>query len=155
MNVLVTSAAGANGNGYGALLAFNSEGRPLGRFSEDARIADPRGLAVDDNSGLLFINSGHDRILALDGNGNIVRDTGPIHGLNPGGGTFGPDRRYYAGSRNARTILAFASSLKTAGENVLPAGVVPFPRGFAFGHDGRLLLASGIGPKREGDDTIV
>jgi hypothetical protein len=155
MNVLVTSAAGADSNGYGALLAFNSEGRPLGRVSEDARIADPRGLAVDDNSGLLFINSGHDRILALDGNGNIVRDTGPIDALNPGGGTFGPDRRYYVGSRSARTILAFASNLQAAGENVLPPGIVPFPRGFAFGHDSRLFLASGIGPNGEGDDTII
>jgi DNA-binding beta-propeller fold protein YncE len=155
MKVLVTSAAGANGDGYGALLAFNFDGRLLGHFSDDARIADPRGLAVDEKSGLLFLNSGSNRVLALDGNGNVVRDTGPIDGLNPGGGTFGPDRRYYAGSRGARTILAFASSLQTKGENVLPAGIVPFPRGFGFGHDRRLFLASGIGPNGEGDDTIV
>jgi hypothetical protein len=32
---------------------------------------------------------------------------------------------------------------------------VPFPRGFAFGHDSKLFLASGIGPNGEGDDTIV
>jgi sugar lactone lactonase YvrE len=32
---------------------------------------------------------------------------------------------------------------------------VPFPRGFAFGSDGRLFLASGIGPNGEGDNTIV
>ena len=155
MHILVTSAAGANGNGYGGLLAFDSEGRLLGLFSEDTRIADPRGLAIDDSAGLLFLNSGTNRILALDGNGNVVRDTGPIDGLNPGGGTFGPDRRYYAGSRSARTILAFASSLQTAGENVLAPGIVPFPRGFGFGHDGRLFLASGIGPNGEGDDTII
>jgi DNA-binding beta-propeller fold protein YncE len=155
MNIIVTSAAGANGNGYGALLAFDLEGRPVGRFSGDARIVDPRGLAVDDNSGLLFLNSGSNRILALDGNGNVVRDTGPIDRLNPGGGTFGPDRRYYVGSRSARTVLAFGSSLQTAGENVLPPGVVPFPRGFAFGRDGRLFLASGIGPNGAGDDTII
>jgi DNA-binding beta-propeller fold protein YncE len=155
MHVLVTSAAGANGNGYGALLAFDFEGTPLGLFSEDVRIADPRGLAVDDNAGLLFLNSGSNRVLALDGNGNVVRDTGPIDGLNLGGGTFGPDRRYYAGSRSARTILAFASSLETAGENILTPGIVPFPRGFAFGHDGQLFLASGIGPNGEGDDTII
>jgi DNA-binding beta-propeller fold protein YncE len=155
MNILVTSAAGANGHGYGALLAFDLEGRPLGRFSGDARIVDPRGLAVDDNSGLLFLNSGSNRILALDGNGNVVRDTGPIDRLNPGGGTFGPDRRYYVGSRSARTILTFGSSLQTAGEKFLPPGIVPFPRGFAFGRGGRLFLASGIGPNGAGDDTIV
>jgi hypothetical protein len=125
--IAVTSAAGANGNGHGALLAFDSAGRPPGRFCEDARIADPRGLAVDDNTGLLFLNSGGDRVLALDRTGNIVRDTGPIDGLNPGGGTFGPDWRYYVGSRGTRTILAFAGSLHTTGENVLPPGVVRAP----------------------------
>ena len=49
--------------------------------------------------GLLFLNSGADRILALDPDRKIVRDTGPIEGLNPGGGIFGPDHRYYVGSR--------------------------------------------------------
>jgi DNA-binding beta-propeller fold protein YncE len=155
MNILVTSAAGANGDGYGALLAFNFEGRPLGRFSDDARIMDPRGLTFDSHTGLLFLNSGSNRILALDRNGNVVCDTGPIDGLNPGGGTLGPDRRYYVGSRSARTIVAFATCLETPGENVLPPGIVPFPRGFAFGRDSRLLLASGIGPNGVGNDTIV
>jgi hypothetical protein len=83
MHILVTSAAGANGNGYGALLAFDFERRPLGRFSEDTRIADPRGLAIDDSTGLLFLNSGTNRILAPDENGNVVRDTVPIDGLEP------------------------------------------------------------------------
>jgi hypothetical protein len=155
MHFLVTSAAGVNGDGYGALLAFDTEGRPCGVFSEDARIVDPRGLAVDNDEGLLFLNSGADRVLALDAHGDVVRDTGPISGLNPGGGIFGPDRRYYIGQRDARTILAFAKELNAAGEHVLPPGVVPFPRGFAFGHDGRLFLASGTGPNGEGDDTIV
>ena len=47
MPLLVTSAAGANGNGYGGLLAFDLDGSPLGAFSDDSRIAHPRGLAVD------------------------------------------------------------------------------------------------------------
>jgi hypothetical protein len=51
--------------------------------------------------------------------------------------------------------MAFPADLGTAGEQVLPLGVVPFPRGFAFGLDGRLFLASGIGPDGEGDDAIV
>jgi DNA-binding beta-propeller fold protein YncE len=155
MRLLVTSARGANGDGYGALLAFDSRGQTLGKFSDDARITDPRGLAVERDTGLLFLNSGADRILALNSDGEIVRDTGPIEGLNPGGGIFGPDRRYYVGLRSARTIVAFTSELDGAGERILPAGVVPFPRGFAFGQDGRLFLASGIGPNGEGDDTIV
>jgi hypothetical protein len=116
MPLLVTSAGGANGDGL--LLAFDRDGTPLGSFSKDDRIADPRRLCVNQKHELLFLNSGADRILALDRNGDVVRDTGPIEGLNPGGGNFGPD-------------------------------------GFAFGRDGRLFLASGIGPNGEGDDTIV
>lgn len=38
---------------------------------------------------------------------------------------------------------------------MLPTGVVPFPRGFAFGHDGRLFLASGIGPNGQGENLIL
>ena len=146
MPLLVTSASGANGNGYGTLLAFDLNGRSLGAFSGDSRIADPRGLAVDRDEGLLFLNSGTDRVLALDPNGRVVRDSGPIEGLNPGGANFGPDGRYYVGARSARTIMAFSIGLGATGEYVLPAGIVPFPRGFAFGRDGRLFLASGIGP---------
>jgi len=155
MPLLVTSAAGANGDGYGALLAFDEDGRPLGGFSDDARIVDPRGLAVDENDGLIFVNSGADRVLALESNGKVIRDTGLIEGLNPGGGNFGPDGRYYVGLRSARTIIAFPPTLEGAGEYALPCAVVPFPRGFAFGHDGRLFLASGVGPGGEGDDTIL
>jgi hypothetical protein len=38
---------------------------------------------------------------------------------------------------------------------VLPPSVVPFPRGFAFGQDSRLFLASGIGPNGRGDNAIL
>lgn len=155
MPLLVTSAAGANGNGYGALLAFDLSGRLVGALSDDTRIADPRGLAVDSDAQLLFLNSGDNRVLALDAHGKVVRDTGPIQGLNPGGGNFGPDRRYYVGLRSARTIMAFSSGLDAKGEHILPPGIVPFPRGFAFGQDGKLYLASGIGPNGEGDNSIV
>jgi outer membrane protein assembly factor BamB len=155
MVLLVTSAAGANGDGYGKLLAFNHDGKLLGAFSDDYRIADPRGLAVDRGEGLLFLNSGANRVLALDADGSVVRDTGIIDGLDPGGGNFGPDGRYYIGLRSARTVMAFSPKLDVAGEYIVPPGVVPFPRGFAFGDDGRLFLASGIGPNGEGDDAVV
>ena len=56
--LLVTSASGASGNGFGALLAFELDGRFRGTFIEDDRIADPRGLAVDPKENLLFLNSG-------------------------------------------------------------------------------------------------
>jgi hypothetical protein len=153
MVLLVTSASGANGSGYGKLLAFDADGKLLGPFSEDARIIDPRGLGVEGS--LLFLNSGSDRILALDGNARVVRETGVIPGLNPGGGNFGPDGLYYVGLRAARTIMAFAPTLDGSSEAVLPTAVVPFPRGFAFGQDGALFLASGIGPGGEGDNIIL
>jgi len=154
MTLVVSSASGANGNGYGSLLAFDIAGRSLGVFGNDNRINDPRGLALDSAEGLLFVNSGDDRVLALDATGRVVRDTGLVTGLNPGGGTFGPDGRYYVGSRSLRTIVGFSKDLTTRARRILPSGIVPFPRGFAFGPDSRLYLASGIGPNGEGDNTI-
>ena len=82
MLILVTSASGINGDGYGALLAFKRDGTLIGPFNDDSRIVDPRGLAVDQKEGLLFLNSGADRVLALGPSGTIVRDTGPIASLN-------------------------------------------------------------------------
>jgi DNA-binding beta-propeller fold protein YncE len=155
MPLLVTSAAGPNGDGYGALLAFGRDGRLLGNFTDDGRIADPRGLTVLRAEGLLLLNSGSDRVLALDPNGAVVRDSGAVEGLNPGGGNLDPDGRYYVGSRSARTVVAFSIALDARAERYLPSGVVPFPRGFAFGRDGTFFLASGIGPHRAGDDTIL
>lgn len=155
MPLLITSAAGVNGDGYGALLAFDRNGGPLGAFSGDSRITDPRGLAVEPSEQLLFLNSGSDRVLAIDRHGRVLRDTGLVPDLNPGGGTFGPDGRYYIGLRSARTIMALSASLDGAEERVLPAGIVPFPRGFGFSSDGILFLSSGIGPSGEGDNSII
>jgi hypothetical protein len=155
MPLLVSSASGANGNGYGSLLAFDLDGRSLGVFSNDHRINDPRGLSLDAAEGLLFVNSGGDRVLALDATGRVARETGLIAGLNPGGGTFGPDGRYYVGSRSLRTIMGFSRDLATPASLILPSGIVPFPRGFTFGRDGLLFLASGIGPNGEGDNAIA
>ena len=136
MPLLVTSASGGNGNGFGALLAFELDGSLRGTFIDDDRIADPRGLAVDPKENLLFLNSGAERVLAISSEGLIVRDTGRIEGLNPGGGIFGPDGRYFVGLRSARTIVALSTSFDAATEHFLPPGIVPFPRGFAFSHDG-------------------
>jgi DNA-binding beta-propeller fold protein YncE len=155
MTLLVTSAAGENGAGYEKILAFADDGKPMGVFGDDRRIADPRGLGIDPVDKVLFVNSGSNRILALDRNGQVVRATKIVEGLNPGGGNLGPDGRYYVGLRGERTIMAFARQLDKPGEYILPPHVVPFPRGFAFGHDGTLFLASGIGPGDEGDNTIL
>jgi hypothetical protein len=155
MPLLVTSASGANGDGYGALLAFDRNGASLGVFCGDDRIGDPRGLVVHQEDGLLYLNSGRDRVLALDAGGTVVHDTGLIEGLNPGGGNFGRDGRYYVGLRNARTVTAFPRTLDAPSEPFLAPAIVPFPRGFAFGRDGTFFLGSGIGPMGEGDNSIV
>ena len=137
------------------ILSFDAEGEPMGPFSSDPRIVDPRGLSLDPSGALIYLNSGDDRVLALDRLGDVVRDSGRISGLDPGGGTFGPDGRYYVGVRRRRTILAMPAALDGHTDHLLPDGIVPFPRGFGFGPDGRLYLASGVGPSGEGDNTIV
>jgi DNA-binding beta-propeller fold protein YncE len=153
--MVVTSASGANGDGYGALLCFSADGQLAGPFSDDRRITDPRGLSLSPAGDLVYVNSGDDRVLALDLNGKVVLDSGRIEGLDPGGGTFGPDGRYCVGLRGRRTILALPPRLDTEGETLLPDGVVPFPRGFGFGAGGELYLSSGIGPSGEGENTIT
>jgi len=153
--VIVTSASPPNGSGYGTALAFDLDGRRLGVFRDDARIADPRGLRVDPSGRLLYLNSGTDRVLALDAGGTVVYDSGPNPGMNPGGANFGPDGRLYVGLRTDRSIAAFPPTLAAAPERILPVGVVPFPRGFAFAPDGRLFLSSGIGPTGEGENTVA
>jgi DNA-binding beta-propeller fold protein YncE len=112
-------------------------------------------MSLDPAGALIYLNSGDDRILALDLHGYVVRDSGRIHGLDPGGGEFGPDGRYYVTVRRQRTIRALPAGLDEEGEFLLPQGIVPFPRGFGFGRDGRLYLASGVTPSGKGDNTIV
>jgi DNA-binding beta-propeller fold protein YncE len=144
--ILVTSAHGANGDGYGAVLCFSADGRLAGPFSEDRRITDPRGLSLSPAGDLVYVTSGDDRVLALDQNGTVVLDSGRTEGLDPGGGTFAPDGRYCVTLRRRGTILALPSGLNAEGVPLLPDGVVPFPRGFGFGAGGELYLSSGIGP---------
>jgi DNA-binding beta-propeller fold protein YncE len=155
MRILVSSASGANGNGYGAVLAFGPGGEFIGPFSEDPRITDPRGMSLDPSGALVYLNSGDDRILALDRDGHVVRDSGPLPSLDPGGGEFGPGGRYYVTMRRRRTVGAIAATLDEKAEAVLPEGIVPFPRGFGFGDGGQLYLASGATPSGEGDNTIA
>jgi len=75
----------------------------------------------------------------------------PDRRTRPGGGTFGPRDRYYLGTRRRRTILAVPAALDGEGASLLPDDVVPFPRGFGFGRDGALYLASG--PYRRAEAT--
>jgi DNA-binding beta-propeller fold protein YncE len=153
--ILVTSASGANGDGYGALLAFSADGQQAGSFSDDRRITDPRGLGLSPAGDLVYVTSGDDRVLALGHHGMVVLDSGRTEGLDPGGGMFAPDGRYCVTLRRRGTILALPPGLDAEGEPLLPDGVVPFPRGFGFGAAGELYLSSGIGPSGDGDNTIT
>lgn len=155
MRILVTSAGRANGDGYDAILAFGPDGEFTGAFSSDPRITDPRGMSLDPSGALVYLNSGDDRIVALDLDGNVVRDSGRLPGLDPGGGEFGPDGRCYVTMRRQRTIGAMPAALNEKAEVLLPDGIVPFPRGFGFGDDGRIYLASGVAPSGAGDNTIA
>lgn len=154
-SILVTSASGANGDGYGAILGFSADSALIGPLSQDRRITDPRGLSHDHSGELVYVNSGDDRVLALDRRGEVALDSGRIDGLDPGGAIFGPDGRYYIGRRRRRTILALPPCLDRGGEAILPDGIVPFPRGFGFGPDGDIYLASGLGPSGECENTIA
>jgi DNA-binding beta-propeller fold protein YncE len=153
--ILVTSASGANGDGYGTVLSFSAGGDLAGPFSDDPRIADPRGMSLSPGGDLVYVTSGNDRVLALDRNGTVVLDSGRKEGMDGGGGTFAPDGRYCLTLRRRGTILALPPELDTDGEPLLPDGSVPFPRGFGFGDGGQLYLSSGIGPSGEGDNTVT
>jgi DNA-binding beta-propeller fold protein YncE len=153
--ILVTSAGGANGDGYGTLLGFTADGQFAGPVSDDRRIADPRGLSLSPAGDLVYVTSGDDRVVAIDQQGIVVLDTGRADGLDPGGGTFAPDGRYCVTLRRRGTILALPPGLDAGGEVLLPDRAVPFPRGFGFGAGGELYLSSGIGPSGEGDNTIT
>jgi DNA-binding beta-propeller fold protein YncE len=153
-SMLITSAGEANGGGRDALLSFNAAGDLVGRFTEDPRIIDPRGMTLDPAGVLIYVNTA-DRMLALDRSGRVVGDSGPMADLDPGGAVFGPDGRFYVTTRRRRSILGISASLEGDAQPLVPEGVVPFPRGFAFGSDGSVYLSSGIGPSGEGDHMIV
>ena len=153
--ILVTSASGANGDGYGTVLSFSAGGDLAGPFSDDPRITDPRGMSLSPGGDLVYVTSGDDRVLALDKNGTVTLDSGRKEGLDGGGGTCAPDGRYCLTLRRRGTILALPPQLDADGEPLLPDGSVPFPRGFGFGDGGQLYLSSGIGPSGEGDNTVT
>jgi hypothetical protein len=112
MPLVVTSAAGANSDGYGALLTCD-DGWCSSTVPPTAR--------------------------ALDRNAVVGRDSGPIDGLNPGRFNFGSDGPYPVGLRSARSIITFMSGLDPPDECLLLQGIVPFSRGFTFGPNSQLF----------------
>jgi DNA-binding beta-propeller fold protein YncE len=153
--ILVTSASGANGDGYGTILSFSADGHLTGPFSADPRVIDPRGMSLSPANDLVYVTSGDDRVLALDTIGNVALDSGRKEGLDGGGGAFAPDGHYCLTLRRRGTIFSLPPQLDGEGKRLLPEGSVPFPRGFGFGHDGQLYLSSGIGPAGQGDNTVA
>jgi len=60
------------------MLGFDPAGELIGPFCSDPRIVDPRGLSLDPSGALIYLNSGDDRVLALDRRGAVVRDSGRV-----------------------------------------------------------------------------
>jgi hypothetical protein len=147
--IVVTSAGEANGGGHDAVLAFNAEGALVGAFSDDPRIVDPPGLSLDFSGKLISLNSA-DRVLALDRSAHVVRDSGPMAELDPGGAAFGRNGRLHVTTRRRRTILGLSASLDGNGEPLLQEGIVPSPRGFGFRATRQRLSRLGHRPARRG-----
>jgi DNA-binding beta-propeller fold protein YncE len=155
MQMVVTSASGANGDGLGAVLCFERAGARGVPFAPSAGIVDPRGLHVHPDGRHLYVNNGDDRVVLLDDVGTVAAATSRIPDLNPGGGVVAADGRYCVGSRTLGTLVAFSPDLRGPGELLLPRGVVAFPRGFAFAPDGRLFVASGASADSEATGRIL
>lgn len=153
MQLLVTSARLPNGGRHSALLAFDIQRQSVSAFIKDPRITDPRGLAVRRDVGLLFVNGGPHRIVAINLQNTVVRDSGSLDGFDIGGANFDNDGDYCFTVRNLGTIGRVSSNLETAPTLCLPQHSVHFPRGFAFTPRG-IYLASGVGPDGRGDNTI-
>jgi hypothetical protein len=85
---------------------------------------------------LIYVNSGTDQVLALNLDGTVIRSSDPDARLDPGGAVLGPDGRFYLSSRRLRTVMALPTALDRPAVAVIPAGAVPFPRGFGFSDRG-------------------
>jgi hypothetical protein len=75
MQILVTSAFGADGDGFGSLLSFALDGTPKAAFNPNPSIADPRGLTVSSARQTFYVNSGDDHILSYPARFRFVHPT--------------------------------------------------------------------------------
>jgi DNA-binding beta-propeller fold protein YncE len=78
--------------------------------------------------------------------GRFLRALADVPGLDPGGGKFGLDGRYYVGSRSQQSIIAFEIAPDSRPSIFVPGGTVGFPRGLACSPDGNYFLAGGVDP---------
>ncbi len=157
-DILVSSAAAASGAVRDGVFRFDAEtGRLGGSFGQGGEIKDPRGIRLSPDGRYVVVNNGDNRILKFDATTGLLIDAlPPVEGLNPGGGKFGPDGRYYAGSRTLKSVIAFDLSRKHDPSTFLPASLVGFPRGIAIAATGETYVASGTDPATgEGRNTIL
>src|SRR5271169_3133758 len=107
--ILVSSAATAPGKLSNGVFRFNAgTGRFEGVLGEGAGIHDPRGLRPAPDESYFVVNNGDDSILKFEtATRRFLGVVARLPGLNPGGGKFGSDGRYYVGSRSWKSVVAF------------------------------------------------
>src|SRR5690349_5262021 len=156
-DLLVTSAAAARGSLRDGVYRFDAAtGRFEGDFGCSAEIHDPRGIRLSPDRSFVLVNNGDDRILKFEaGSGKFLGSLSFRPGLNPGGGKFGWDERYYVGSRSEKSIVAFDVAGEREPSIFVPGSFVKFPRGLAASASGAMYVASGTHPTTgEGQNTI-
>jgi DNA-binding beta-propeller fold protein YncE len=157
-HILVSSAASATGAVRDGVFRFDAvTGRFLGPFGHGVEISDPRGVRLSPDGTYVVVNNGDNRILTLDAKtGSFIGAWPLVEDLDPGGGKFGWDGRYYVGSRAQKSLIAFDPSGHRGPSTFLPGGFVAFPRGLAISRAGPLYWASGTNPVTgEGLNTIL
>ncbi len=157
-HILASSAAGATGSVRDGVFRFDAAtGRFLGPFGHGVVISDPRGIRLSPDGAYVVVNNGDNRILTLDARtGSFIGAWPVVEELDPGGGKFGWDGRYYVGSRTRNSVIAFDPTGRRAASTFVPGSFVAFPRGLATSPAGFLYLASGTNPRTgEGLNTIL
>ena len=157
-DLLVTSAAAAKGSMRDGVYRFDAAtGRLEGAFGCGAEIRDPRGIRLAPDRSFVLVNNGDDRILKFEaGSGKFLGSLSFRPGLNPGGGKFGWDGRYYVGSRSEKSIVAFDVAGEREPSIFVSGSFVKFPRGLAASASGAMYVASGTHPTTgEGQNTIL
>jgi hypothetical protein len=157
-DIFVSSAASATGLIRDGVFRFAAEtGRFVGTFGHSVEIRDPRGIHLSPDGATVVVNNGDDRILKFDAKTGALLDAlPPFENLNPGGGKFGWDGRYYVGSRTLKSVIAFDLSGKCNPSTFIAGNFVAFPRGIAISPARETYLASGADPATgEGRNTIL